>query len=65
MNMYYKCHTSLEYNRLKPRLAEAQEAGIPLDTGTISQMAQLTEFNWSNSRIFHKDKLLKEQLQDR
>jgi hypothetical protein len=52
------CDYSLE-NRLKPRLAEVQEAGIPLNTGTISRMARYTELVWSNSMIFQKNKLLK------
>ena len=55
---------SLE-NRLKPRLAEAQEAGIPIDTAANYRMAGYTEFAWSNSMIFQKTKLLKEKLRDR
>jgi hypothetical protein len=52
---------SLE-KRLKPRLVECQEAGIPIDTGTIQRIAKYTELEWSNSMIFQKNKLLKEQL---
>jgi hypothetical protein len=52
---------SLE-KRLKPRLVECQEAGIPIDTGTIQRIAKYTELKWSNSMIFQKNKLLKEQL---
>ncbi len=56
--------SSLE-NRLKPRLAQVQEAGIPLDTGTITRMAKLTEEGWSMSLAYQKRKLLKQQLKDR
>jgi hypothetical protein len=55
---------SLE-NRLKPRLVECQEAGIPVDTGTIRRIAKLTESGWSNSMIFQKSKVLDEQLRGR
>jgi mTERF domain-containing protein len=55
---------SLE-NRLQPRLAQVQEAGIPLDTGTISRMATFAEERWSISLAFQKTKLLKQQLKDR
>jgi hypothetical protein len=48
-----------------PRLAQVQEAGIPLDTGTINRMAKLTEERWSISLAFQKTKLLKQKLQDR
>jgi hypothetical protein len=57
-------NSSLE-NRLKPRLAQVQEAGIPLDTGTISRMAKYTAEQWSISLAYQKTKLLKQQLQDR
>jgi hypothetical protein len=53
--------SSLEH-RLKPRLVECQEAGIPVDTGTIRRIAKLTELGWSNSMISQKNKLLKKQL---
>jgi hypothetical protein len=56
--------SSLE-NRLKPRLAQVQEAGIPLDTSTISRIAVYTEEEWSKGLAFQKTKLLKQQLQDR
>jgi hypothetical protein len=49
---------SLE-KRLKPRLAEAREAGIPIDTGTVQRMAKYTEDKWSNGLAFQKTKLLK------
>jgi hypothetical protein len=55
---------SLE-NRLKPRLAQVQEAGIPLDTGTISRMAKYTDERWSTGLAYQKTKLLKQQLKDR
>ena len=42
---------SLE-NRLKPRLAECQEAGIPIDNATVQRIACYTVFEWSNSMIF-------------
>jgi hypothetical protein len=55
--------SSLE-NRLKPRLVEFQEAGIPMDTASIIRIAKYTELGWSNSMVFQKDKLLlKEKLQ--
>jgi hypothetical protein len=54
--------SSLE-NRLKPRLLECQEAGIPVDTGTLQRIAKYTELGWSNGMIFQKNKLLKKQLQ--
>jgi hypothetical protein len=57
--------SSLE-NRLKPRLVECQEAGIPMDTGTIDRIARYTESKWSDSMIFRKNKLLlKEKLRGR
>jgi hypothetical protein len=43
-------------NRLKPRLAEVQAAGVPIDTGTISRMAQHTKDRWSNGLASHKRK---------
>jgi hypothetical protein len=55
---------SLE-KRLKPRLAEAQEAGIFIDTGILSLLAKYTDDLWSKSLAFQKTKRLKEQLQDR
>jgi hypothetical protein len=55
---------SLE-KRLKPRLADCQEAGIPIDTGTVQRMAKYTEDQWSNGLAFQKTKLLKQQLLDR
>jgi hypothetical protein len=54
------CAYSLE-NRLKPRLAEGREAGIPIDTGTISRMARCPKDQWSISMAFQKTKLLKQQ----
>jgi hypothetical protein len=55
---------SLE-KRIKPRLAEAQEEGIFIDTRTLNRMACYTEDLWSKSLAFQKTKRLKEQLQDR
>jgi hypothetical protein len=52
---------SLE-QRLKPRLAEAQEAGIHIDTGTLNRIAKMTAEKWSNSMAFQETKLLKQQL---
>jgi hypothetical protein len=54
--------TSSLKNRLKPRLLECQEAGIPVDTGTIQRIAKRTELGWSNSMISQKNKLLKKEL---
>jgi hypothetical protein len=51
--------------RLQPRLAEAQEAGIPIDTQTLEQIGQYTDENWSTSMAFQETKLLKQQLRDR
>jgi hypothetical protein len=53
--------SSLEH-RLKPRLVECQEAGIPVDTGTVKRIAKLTELGWSNSMISQKNRHLKKQL---
>jgi hypothetical protein len=55
---------SLE-KRLKPRLAECQKAGVPIDTGTLQRIAMMTTEKWSSSIAFQKTKLLKEQLLDR
>jgi hypothetical protein len=46
-------------------LAEAREAGIPIDTGTISRMAKLTEDQWSSSMIYQTSKLLEQELHTR
>jgi ferric-dicitrate binding protein FerR (iron transport regulator) len=54
---------SLE-KRLKPRLAAAQEAGIPINTGTLSRIAMITAENWSISMDFQEDKLLKAKLRE-
>jgi hypothetical protein len=56
--------SSLE-NRLQPRLAQVQEAGIPLDTGTISRMAKYTDEQWSKGLAYQNTKLLKQQRKDR
>jgi hypothetical protein len=40
--------SSLE-KRLKPRLAECQEAGIPIDTSTLPRISTLTAEKWSAS----------------
>jgi hypothetical protein len=50
---------------LKPRLAEAQKAGIPIDTGTLKRIAMNTAEKWSISMAFQETKLLKQQLRDR
>ena len=52
-------------NRLKPRLAEIQEAGIPFDTGTVQLMAKYTEDQWSDDLVSQKRKPLKQILRDR
>jgi hypothetical protein len=52
-------------NRLKPRLAQAQVVGIPLDTGTIARMAKYTDEQWSTGLAFQKTKLLNQKLEDR
>jgi hypothetical protein len=44
---------SLE-KRLKPRLAEVREAGIPIDFGTLSRMAKCTEEQWSASMAYQE-----------
>jgi hypothetical protein len=46
-------------NRLKPRVVDCQEAGIPIDTGTVQRMAKYTEDQWSDGLA----KLLKQQQQ--
>jgi hypothetical protein len=51
---------SLE-NRLKPRLEETQEAGIPIDTRTMTRIAMMTEEKWCASMAFQKKKLSKEK----
>jgi hypothetical protein len=50
-------NSSLE-KRLKPRLAECQEAGIPIDKGTTERMAMYSEDRWSISMAYQKRKLL-------
>jgi hypothetical protein len=50
---------------LKPRLAECQEAGIPIDKGAVERMSMLTEKKWSTSMAFQNTKLLKQQLLNR
>jgi hypothetical protein len=55
---------SLE-KRLKPRLAERQKAGIPIDAGTLQRTAMMTTEKWSSSMAFQKTKLFKEQPLDR
>jgi len=61
--MAAKCPNMLSYsleNRLKARLAQCQEAGIPFDAATLLRMGQYTEDMWSNSLAFQKRKLLKQ-----
>jgi hypothetical protein len=48
---------SLE-KRLKPRLAEVREAGIPIDSGTLSRMAKCTQDGWSASMAYQEKRLL-------
>jgi hypothetical protein len=48
----------------KPRLAEAQEAGIPIYTGTLTRIAMKTAEQWSTSMTFQEKKLLKAQLRE-
>jgi hypothetical protein len=45
--------SSLE-KRLKPRLADCQEAGVPIDTGAVQRMTKSTEDDRSNSLAFQK-----------
>ena len=47
---------SLE-KRLKPRLKEAQEAGIVIDSGCVTRIALLTNENWSSSLAFQIEQL--------
>ena len=42
---------------LKPRLAEAQEAGIPIDSGLLMRMGMYTEERWSTSIAYQKKRL--------
>jgi hypothetical protein len=56
--------SSLE-KRLKARHAECQEAGVPIDTGTLQRIAMHAEDLWSNAMAFQKTKLLKQQLLNR
>lgn len=49
---------SLE-NRLKPPFDDAQEAGIPIYSGTIQRMGVYTEDMWATSQACQKKKLLK------
>jgi hypothetical protein len=44
---------SLE-KRLKPRLAECQEAGVPIDAGTLQRIAKMTTGKWSSSMAFQR-----------
>jgi hypothetical protein len=51
--------------RLKPRLAECQEAGVSIDTGTLGRTAMCTGEKWLSSMAFQNAKLLKQQLLNR
>jgi hypothetical protein len=65
--MILKCPALSTYsleNRLKPRLAEAEVAGIPIDTGALSRIAGMTEEKWCISMALQEDKLLKAQLRE-
>jgi hypothetical protein len=44
-------NASLE-KRLNPRLAEARQAGIATDAGTLSRMAQYTDEKWEKSLVY-------------
>ena len=56
---YPKMVSYILENRLKPRVAEGQEAGIPIDTATLLRMGKNTDEKWSNSLSSQKRKLLK------
>jgi len=45
--------------RIKPRVAEAQEAGLFIDAAALARIAFLTEEKWTASVAFPKKKLLK------
>ena len=47
---------SLE-KRLKPRLKDAQEAGIVIDSGCLTRIAQYTDKQWSKSLDFQVEQL--------
>jgi len=49
---------SLE-GRIKPRLAEVQEAGLPIDAAALLRIAKYTEEKWQASMAYQKKKLLK------
>ena len=46
-------------NRLKPRLEQVQELGLPIDPGVLQRMQSYTEEKWSRSIDFQTKKLLK------
>jgi hypothetical protein len=46
--------------QLKPRHAECQDAGVPIDKGAVEPMAMCTEKKWSSSMAFQNAKPLKE-----
>jgi len=49
---------SLE-KHIKPRLAEVQKAGLPVDAEALAQIALPTEKPWPASMAYQKNKLLK------
>lgn len=49
---------SLE-NKLKPRLKQAQEAGIVIDRGCIQRMGKYNDTQWATSIAYQKKQLLK------
>jgi hypothetical protein len=51
--------------RLKPRHAECQEAGIPIDEGAVERIAAHAEKKWSSSMAFQNAKPLKERPPNR
>lgn len=52
---------SLE-RRLKPRLEQAEEAGLAIDSGCLRRIAKSTEEEWQSSLVFQQRKVLKETL---
>ena len=46
-------------NRLKPRVVDCQEAGVPIDAGTVQRVAECAEDQWLDGLA----KLLKQQQQ--
>jgi len=57
----YMLTRSLE-KRIKPRLAEAQEAGLPINAAALARIALHTEKRWPASMAYQENKLLKSKL---